>query len=52
MLATDGVEEIETNTVLHYYRSRGAHVDLVSPKLPSYPTFLGIQFPSRGKTTS
>jgi protease I len=45
VLATDGVEEIEISTILHYFRSRGAQVDLVSPKLPSYPTYLGIQFP-------
>jgi protease I len=34
VLATDGVEEIELTTVLHYFRSRGAHVDLVAPKKP------------------
>ena len=50
VLATDGVEEIEINTILHYYRSRGAAVDLVAPKTPSYPSFVGIQFPAIRKT--
>jgi protease I len=45
VVATDGVEEIELNTVLHYFRSRGAHVDLIVPKKPSYPDFFGIQIP-------
>jgi protease I len=45
VVATDGVEEIELNTVLHYFRSRGAHVDLIAPKKPSYPDFFGIQIP-------
>jgi protease I len=45
VLATDGVEEIEINTILHYFRTRGAQVDLVVPKFPSYPESLGIQFP-------
>jgi protease I len=50
VLATDGVEEIEINTVLHYFRSRGAQVDLVAPRLPRYPTALGIQFPAIRET--
>ncbi len=45
VVATDGVEEIELNTVLHYFRSRGAHVDLIAPQKPSYPDFFGIQIP-------
>jgi protease I len=45
VIATDGVEEIELNTVLHYFRSRGAQVDLIAPKKPSYPDFFGIQIP-------
>src|SRR6202011_902397 len=31
VVATDGVEEIELTTVLHYFRSRGAQVDLIAP---------------------
>jgi protease I len=50
VLATDGVEEIEINTVLHYFRSRGARVDLIAPRLPRYPTALGIQFPAIRET--
>ena len=50
VLATDGVEEIEITTVLHYFRSRGAQVDLIAPKFPSYPTHLGIQFPAIRET--
>jgi protease I len=46
VVATDGVEEIELNTVLHYFRSRGAQVDLIAPKKPSYPDFLGLQIPT------
>jgi protease I len=45
VVATDGVEEIELTTVLHYYKSRGAQVDLIAPKKPSYPYFLGLQIP-------
>jgi protease I len=50
VIATDGVEEIELTTVLHYFRSRGAHVDLIAPKKPSYPDFLGIQIPAARET--
>jgi protease I len=46
VIATDGVEEIELTTVLHYFRSRGARVDLVAPEVPSYPDFLGVQVPA------
>ncbi len=45
VVATDGVEEIELNTILHYFRARGARVDLIAPKMPSYPYFLGLQIP-------
>ena len=50
VVATDGVEEIELTTILHYFRSRGAQVDLIAPKKPSYPYFLGIQFPAARET--
>jgi protease I len=35
VVATDGVEEIELTTILHYFRSRGAQVELIAPKKPS-----------------
>src|ERR1700691_5464660 len=50
VVATDGVEEIELTTVLHYYKSRGAQVDLIAPKKPSYPYFLGLQIPVARET--
>jgi protease I len=50
VVATDGVEEIELTTVLHYFRSRGARVDLVAPRKPSYPDFLGLQIPAVRET--
>src|ERR1700733_4156997 len=50
VVATDGIEEIELNTVLYYFRSRGAQVDLISPKKPSYPDFLGLQIPAVRET--
>lgn len=50
ILATDGVEEIELTTVIHYFRSRGATVELIAPKKPSYPDFLGIQMPDTRET--
>jgi protease I len=50
VVATDGVEEIELTTVLHYFRSRGAKVDLIAPKKPSYPDFLGLQIPAVRET--
>ena len=37
VVATDGVEEIELTTVLHYFRSRGAQVDLIAPKKAQLP---------------
>src|SRR5258708_10600520 len=42
--------KIELNTVLHYFRSRGAQVDLIAPKKPSYPDFLGLQIPAVRET--
>jgi protease I len=50
VVATDGVEEIELTTVLHYFRSRGAQVELIAPKKPSYPDFLGLQIPAVRET--
>src|SRR4030081_900788 len=50
VVATDGVEEIELNTVQHYFRSRGAQVELIAPKRPSYPDFLGLQIPAVRET--
>src|SRR3981189_1700933 len=50
VVATDGVEEIELNTVQHYFRSLGAQVDLIAPKKPSYPDFLGLQIPAVRET--
>src|ERR1700732_3750671 len=46
VFATDGVQESELNTVRHYVRSRVAQVDLIAPKKPSYPDFLGLQIPA------
>src|SRR3984893_6143878 len=45
VVATDGVEEIELTTVMHYFRSCGAHLDLIAPKKPAYPDYLGLQIP-------
>jgi protease I len=45
VIATDGVEEIELTTVLHFFRSRGASVHLVSPKKPDFPAIFGIEIP-------
>src|ERR1700744_5991151 len=50
VVATDGIEEIELNTVLYYFRSRGAQVDLIAPKKPSYPDFFGLQIPAVRET--
>jgi protease I len=50
VISTDGVEEIELTTILHYFKSRGALVDLVSPKKPSYPAYLGLQIPEQRAT--
>ena len=51
VVATDGVEEIELTTVLHYFRSRGAQVDLIAPKQPSYPGSLASRVPPCMKRT-
>jgi protease I len=50
VIATDGVEEIELTTILHYFKSRGALVELISPPKPSYPAFLGMQIPEQRRT--
>jgi protease I len=50
VISTDGVEEIEITTILHYFKSRGAVVHLISPKKPSYPAYLGIQIPEQRAT--
>jgi len=50
VLSTDGVEEIELTTILHYFKSRGASVDLIAPKRPSYPPYLGLQIPEQRET--
>jgi protease I len=50
VIATDGVEEIELMTVLHYFKTRGATVDLISPSRPRYPAFLGLQIPAARDT--
>ena len=50
VVATDGVEEIELTTVLHFFRTRGATVDLISPKKPSYPPMFGLQIPAIRET--
>lgn len=50
VIATDGVEEIELTTILHYFRSRGAQVELIAPKKPSYADFLGLQIPAVRET--
>lgn len=50
VIATDGVEEIELTTILHYFNSRGAAVDLIAPKKPSYPAYLGMQIPEQRAT--
>jgi protease I len=50
VIATDGVEEIELTTVLHYFKSRGATVHLIAPKKPNYPAYLGLQIPAVRET--
>jgi protease I len=50
VFATDGVEEIELTTILHYFRQRGAVTHLVAPKKPNYPTYLGLQIPAVRET--
>jgi len=50
VFATDGVEEIELTTVLHYFKVRGAMVDLIAPRKPSFPAFIGLQIPDVRET--
>jgi protease I len=50
VISTDGVEEIELTTILHYFKSRGASVELIAPKKPSYPHSLGLQIPEQRAT--
>jgi protease I len=50
VISTDGVEEIELMTILHYFKSRGASLDLIAPKKPSYPRYLGMQIPEQRAT--
>jgi protease I len=50
VISTDGVEEIELTTVMHYFKSRGASLDLIAPKKPSYPNHLGLQIPEQRTT--
>lgn len=45
VIATDGVEEIELTTVLHFFKERGAVTHLIAPKKPTYPAYLGVQIP-------
>ena len=52
VLATDGVEEIELATILHYFRSRGAQVDLIAPKSPATRISSASRFPPCVKRTS
>jgi len=50
VISTDGVEEIELTTILHFFKSRGASVELIAPRKPSYPRSLGIQIPEQRAT--
>src|ERR1700738_108850 len=50
VVATDGGGEIALTSILHYFRSRGAQVDLIAPKKPSCPDFLGLQIPAVRET--
>jgi protease I len=50
VVATDGVEEIELTTVIHYFRSRGASLQLVSPAKPNFPPVFGIEIPDIRET--
>ncbi|MFA5952235.1 MAG: type 1 glutamine amidotransferase domain-containing protein [Hyphomicrobium sp.] len=45
VISTDGVEEIEITTVLHFFRSRGATTHVIAPTKPAYPPSLGVQVP-------
>jgi len=50
VIATDGVEEIELTTILHFFKQRGAVTHLIAPKKPNYPAFLGLQIPALRET--
>lgn len=50
VISTDGVEEIELTTILHFFRTHGATVHLISPRKPAYPAFLGLQIPEVRET--
>jgi protease I len=50
VIATDGVEEIELTTILHFFRTRGAVTHLIAPKKPKYPAYLGMQIPAVRET--
>ncbi len=50
VIATDGVEEIELTTVLHFFKTRGAVTHLIAPKKPTYPAYLGLQVPAVRET--
>jgi protease I len=50
VIATDGVEEIELTTVLRFFKVRGAATDLIAPRKPLYPAFLGLQIPAVRET--
>src|SRR5262249_13491308 len=49
-IATDGVEEIELTTVLHFFKSRGAITHLIAPNKPVFPPRLGVQIPALRQT--
>jgi protease I len=50
VFATDGVEEIELTTILHFFKERGAVVHHIAPKKPNYPAYLGLQIPAIRET--
>lgn len=50
VIATDGVEEIELTTALHFFKSRGAITHLIAPKKPVYPPHLDVQIPAMRDT--
>lgn len=50
VISTDGVEEIELTTILHFFKSRGAAIDLIAPRKPSYPAYFGLQIPEQRAT--
>lgn len=50
VIATDGVEEIELTTILHFFKARGAVIHLAAPKKPRYPAYHGMQIPAVRET--